>query len=174
MDIRNSYNRNIDIISDYQSIYVWKFESKFIKQKNYSDYSLPIKKLLFKFFYYLASSNKKFYRLRHFTVWLGDAGPPNNIFCMAIPYRTSRVIIQLLDNYCSTVPGHAGFEFDKIPYVPLIPVYRYEYGKVVEYCYDEKQAGRYIIDDKYNTGLTIQFREWISAEDFNLKQRYGG
>lgn len=175
MDITNGYYRNIDIISDYQKVYLWKFEPEIIININAdSDYSIPVRQILFKFFTYLAFSNKKFFRLRHFTVWMGDIGPQQNYFCVAIPYRISRIILKLFDNYCKAVLDHASYEFDKIPYVSLIPVYRYEYGKVVEYCYDEKKIGKYIIDDKYNSNLTIQYREWISAEWFNLKQQYKG
>jgi hypothetical protein len=175
MNIRYDYYRNLDIISDYQSVYIWKFDSeKIITSSKYSDYSLPLRISLFKIFLYLASSSKKIYRLRHFTIWMGDIGPPNNFFSIAIPAITSRVIRQLFNTYYSIEPGYSGSEFNKIPCIPLIPVYRYEYGRIIEYCYDEKLAGKFVIDNKYNSGLSVQYREWVSAESFSLNQRYGG
>jgi hypothetical protein len=156
MNIRYDYYRNLDIISDYQSVYIWKFDSeKIITSSKYSDYSLPL-------------------RISLFTIWMGDIGPPNNFFSIAIPAITSRVIRQLFNTYYSIEPGYSGSEFNKIPCIPLIPVYRYEYGRIIEYCYDEKLAGKFVIDNKYNSGLSVQYREWVSAESFSLNQRYGG
>lgn len=91
-----------------------------------------------------------------------------------LPYR----VTDILSSYLNRLVGLEFMECGSISYVPLIPIYRYEPGKVIEYTCDESMAGIERIDgDKgyeYGTGLTIIYRVNLPAEALDEEEKYQG
>jgi hypothetical protein len=172
------FDKHTDIISDSQLVQFWCFDFEKLKSSyNSSDYSLPVRSSLFNTFKVMNSSYDLRIRLRHFTIWVGDYGDLNQFFCIGIPYRMNSKIVNIFKNNFESMPGFVLWNYDRLPAVPLIPVYRYEYGRIIEYSYETSLAGKFKIDngeDSFNTGLTVQYRRWVSAEGLDTKQIYRG
>ncbi len=172
------FEKYTDFISEKQLVQYWGFD--FIKLKildKNGDYSMPVRIVLFSIFKIMSESHDKRIRLRHFTVWIGDYGDSNQYFCIAIPYRMDMKIVNIFNKNFKSMSGFMFWNYDRLPAVSLIPVYRYEYGKIIEYTYERSLAGKHTIDvgeEGFNTGLTIQYREWESAEGFETRQVYKG
>ena len=170
--------KHTDFISDWQYVRSWGFDFQVLQDSyNTCDYSLSVRRALFMALKKIASSRSSRVRDRHFTIWMGDSGPENQYFWVAVPYRMLRSVVDIFDRVFSSQDGFM-FEGngDQIPYLPLIPVYRYEYGRVVEYA-DFSEAGRMRIDDEedgFGTGLVVVKRARESAEGFEVRQHYCG
>lgn len=169
--------RYTDFISERQIVQFWAFDYTKLKKNENSDYSQPVRSVLFSIFKRMNESLDKHIRLRHFTVWIGDYGDTNQFFCIGIPFRMHNRVAALFKKYLESLAGFEFWNYDRLPTVPLIPMYRYEYGKIIEYIHSKRIAGKYKIDigkDGLNTGLTVQYRICECAEGFDIKQMYRG
>ncbi len=164
-----------DFISDYKDILCWGFAFETLMSAySTEDYSMPVRRALFQGFEAIAVSGNRRVRERHFTVWMGDYGSENQYFCVAVPFWMLQRAKDVLDSVFTGVQGFMFMECCAIPYMPLIPIYRFEYGIVVEYTYEESMSGKMKIDTEYGTGLSVIYREWLSAEEYDIRQKYRG
>lgn len=172
------FDKYTDIISDSQLVQFWCFDFEELKSfYNTSDYSRPVRSALFSIFKAMNESHDKRIRLRHFSVWVGDIGDLNQYFCIAIPSRMSAYVVNIFKKNFESMCGFDSWNYDRLPYIPLIPVYRFEFGRIIEYTYETSLAGKYKIDigeEGFNSGLTVQYRKWVSAEGLDTKQFYKG
>lgn len=165
--------RHTDFISDRQYITYWGFDTFGLKKNEDSgNYSMPVRKALFGALSKIARSRNKRIRERSFTIFMGDYGSTFQYFGIGIRHSTFRMVKDIFESYFSNVIGYEHEDYDRMPYIPFIPVYRYINGKIIKYTYEEKLAGRVIIDDMFDTGLLIKYRMFISAEAYDLKQKY--
>ncbi len=169
------FEQYTDFISDYQEVLCWGFDSEVLMSAyGAANYSVPVRRALFAGFKAVAESGNRRVRERCFTVWMGDYGDENRYFWAALP---GRMLHQVGEAVSSCFTGLRGFmfnEFGTVPRISLVPVYRYECGRVVEYAYEDSLAGRMRIDSEFGTGLTVLYRRWLSAEEFFVKERYLG
>jgi hypothetical protein len=167
------YEKYTDFISDNQDILIWEFDSQAI-QKGYdvSTYTLPVEIQLFRALKKIAESKNKSIREKKFTIFYGDFGTANELFGVGIAGRTTVKVSEIITGVFEEVNGYQTMEFGKIPWVPLIPWYRYENGLVIEYTYESRLAGKYRKDDATIAGIKIQYRMWESAEGLEVKEKY--
>jgi hypothetical protein len=70
-----------------------------------------------------------------------------------------------------------GFDFEELekvydspaystPVTPLVPLYRYEDGRVYRYIGDEDFFGEIVRDEGVGLGLEVVYRGWVPAELF--------
>lgn len=163
-----------DIISDYQNVFCWGFDTAELSKLSAGDYSRPVRYALFRAFKELANSMNKNYRFSRFTVFGGDCGPSFEFFSLAVSSKISSRIIDVLGNAFREDPGFIWMEGGSIPSTPLMPLYRYDRGLIVQYVYDDNEAGKRKIDTKeeFDSGLTVLNRLWVSAEGLDLQQKY--
>lgn len=167
--------RYTDFISDYQKLLCWGFDYRGLKAiADIDDYSDPVRKAMFAALKEIADSGNKFIRSRHFTIFMGDYGDENQYFWIGIRWSTSGRIIDIFNRHFTPLRGFEFMECAETPWIPLIPMYRYEYGKVVQYIFEYAQAGKRSIDLDYGTGLKMIYRLWESAEGFDMRQKYRG
>ncbi|MFC1671321.1 hypothetical protein ACFL20_13090 [Spirochaetota bacterium] len=167
-----------DFISDWQNVQSWGFDFETLQcAYDVGDYSIPVREALFKSLKRIASSKSKSIRDRHFTVWMGDYGSENRYFWVAVPSWMYQRVEKIFDKYFESLEGFMFRGGGRIPYLPFIPIYRYEYGRVIEYTYDDSEAGKMKIDEGeegFGSGLTVVYRNYESAEGFDMRQKYCG
>ena len=169
------FDKYTDFISDYQDLIYWGFDYQTLQEVYATgDYSQPIREALFKVFETLSKSNNSFIKYRHFTVFMGDYGPKNRLFGVGILSSSSGKIIDIFSKYFKEITGYEYMGGSSIPWVPFLPVYRYEYGLIIEYMNDNDIAGKKVYDQEFGTGLKILYRWWESAEGLDSKQEYQG
>ena len=162
-----------DIISDNQYITTWYFDSPLLNTvMKYGDYSHAVRQSILRVFKTMAMSGNKRIKYRGFTLFMGDCGESFQYLCAGIRNSTYRAVRDLFYNEFQKIPGYVHETSDRMPFTPLVPLYRYINGEVIEYTYDISRAGKKYIDTVYDTGLTIHYRLWLSAEAEGLKERY--
>jgi len=171
------FDKHTDFISEYQDIMIWGFYFETLREGHSAgDYSVPVRRALLSALRSISELKNKRIRGARFTIWMGDYGPQNEFFCVGVPSKLSYTVTDILSSYLTGLEGFEFLECGRIPYVPLIPVYRYEAGKVIEYTSDESLAGKKKIDDgeEYGSGLKILYRIDECAEALDMKERYQG
>ena len=172
------FDKHTDFISEYQDILIWGFHfEKLLETYETGDYSVPVRKALLLALRSISESKYKRIQGARFTIWMGDYGPQNEFFCVGVPSKLSYTVTDILSSYLTGLEGFDFLECGSIPYVPLIPIYRYEEGKVIEYTSDETLAGKKKkIDDEeeYGSGLKIIYRIDECAEALDMKEKYQG
>jgi hypothetical protein len=172
--IRRSW-RYTDFISDKQKLVCWGFDFRGLKSiSETGNYSDPVRQAMFTACKDMAESGDRFIRNRHFTIFMGDYGPENEIFWIGIRWSTSKRIFDIFSTYLKLLKGFDHIEEFRTPWVPLVPMYRYEYGRVIEYIYEDTLAGMRSVDLDFGTGVKMLYRLWVSAEEYDLKQKYRG
>lgn len=168
------FSHYTDIISDSQNVICWGFDTETLIKLSAGDYSRPVRYALFRAFKELADSMKKSYRFSRFTVFGGDCGLSFEYFSLAVPGNISSRIIGVLEEAFNADPGFSWMEGGSLPSTPLLPLYRYDRGLVIKYVYDDNEAGKRTIDSKedFGSGLSVLNRLWMSAEAFDLGEKY--
>lgn len=162
-----------DFISDSQEILLWEFGIAQLQEAYGSpSYSLPAETALFQAFRAIAASKNKSVRERSFTVFLGDCGAQFELFGIGIGAKTDSKISDIITGCFENIRGFHSMEYGRIPYVPLVPKYRYDRGRVFEYTLDAARAGKFRKPDDITGGLDVRCRLWMSAEDAEMKERY--
>jgi len=173
MKFETIFDKHTDIISDKQWITTWSFDIDALKNNPDSgDYSAPVRRALFKAFAILSGSGDIRLRERSFTVFMGDHGPEFRYFAVGIRDSTFRGVKDILYSEFSRIEGFMYETRDRMPYIALIPFYRYIHGRIIEYTFDDELAGKKYVDEYYQTGLNIRYRMWISAETCDVKEKY--
>jgi hypothetical protein len=167
------FEKYTDFISDYQHILIWEFDSQVI-QKNYDtySYSLPVEIQLFKALKKIAESKNKTIREKKFTIFMGDFGSAFELFGIGICSRTNAKVKEVITGLFEEIKGYQAMEYGRIPFVPLIPKYRYENGLVIEYTAESKLAGKFRKEDSEISGLKILYRMCESADGLDVKEKY--
>jgi len=171
------FEKHTDFISEYQDVLIWGFYFETLREGHSAgDYSVPVRRALLSALRSISESKSKRIRGARFTIWMGDYGPLNEFFCVGVPIRLMSRVTDMLSAHLTGLDGFEFLEGGSIPYVPLIPVYRYEAGKVIEYTSDESLAGKKKIDneEEYGSGLKIIYRIDECAEALDMKERYQG
>ena len=167
------FDKHTDIISDKQWITTWNFDIEGLKKNPDSgDYSAPVRKALLKALVTLINSNNIRLRERSFTIFMGDHGPQFQYFAVGIKDSTFRGVKDLFHQEFSKIEGYMYETSDRMPYIPLVPFYRYIHGRIIEYTYDDELAGKKYVEEYYGSGLTTRYRMWISAEEYDTKEKY--
>jgi hypothetical protein len=169
------FEKYTDYISDYQDVLIWEFNSKRI-QENYNTltYSMPVEIQLFKGLKKIYDSKNKSIREKKFSIFMGDLGQAFELFGIAITAKVSSKITDIISGCFEDIKGYKTLEYGKIPWVPLIPRYRYENGMVIEYTSESKLAGKLKVEEPESSGLKIMYRMYESAEGFDVKEKYCG
>jgi len=171
------FEKHTDFISEYQDILIWGFYFEtLLETYNVGNYSVPVRRALLCALRSISESKNKRIRGARFTIWMGDYGSQNEFFCVGVPIRLSSRVTDILSAHLTGLHGFEFLEGGSIPSVPLIPIYRYEAGKVIEYTSDESLAGKKKIDDEeeYGSGLKITYRIDECAESLEMKEKYQG
>ena len=105
---------------------------------------------------------------------MGDSGEENQYFCLGIKNWILKKIKQSFSEILEEMEGYAFSDYDRTPYIPLIPFYRYDKGLVIEYTYDDDCISRKKFDteDNFGFGNKIKYRKWESAEAWGMKEKY--
>jgi len=165
-----------DFISDTQRMHMWGFDYKAIKKAyRVPDYSLPVLHALFQGLKGLAESKSERMKNRKFTILIGDFGEEFRLFGVGVANVLSTPVLDVVGAPMEVLKGFATQDYGVTPWVPFVPWYRYECGTVIEYVYEnERIKAKPVSDVKFGTGLPVICRKWRSAEDFEMKEKYGG
>lgn len=167
------FNNHTDIISDWLFITCWAFDIKGLKETSGSgDYTEPVRIALLRSLGEIANSRNKRIRERSFTIFMGDFGEGNQNFGIGIRDSTYRKVKNIFLKEFEATNGFLYETNDRMPFAPFVPCYRYIHGNVIEYTFEDSLVGKKYVDSNYGSGLTIKYREWVSAENYGLKQRY--
>ena len=120
-----NYMRDYDIIPDKQYLFIWGYRIKELIKKDKRIYSRPVLRELLRSLRSLPRTGKKRIWMRRFCIWAGDHG---NYFCVGIPGKMYADVTQQLRIYLKQVPGFEFSENGTTPYVPLVPIFLYDYG----------------------------------------------
>ncbi len=172
MKSNDSLYKFTDFISDYQDILICEFNSSII-QKSYNEqtYSFPVKAQLFNALKIIADSKNKSIREKKFTIFMGDFGSAFELFGIGIKSKITTKITDIISSCLNEVKGYETMEYGRIPFVPLIPCYRFESGIIVEYTSNTEIIGKMGMDEEFGTGLEIIYRMWESAEGLGMKEK---
>ena len=165
-------NRYTDFISDKLPVYCWGFSVNELKKLNASDYSIPVRIAVLNSLLKISNSANKRICERAFTVFIGDYGDEFENFAAGIRYSTDKKVKSIHSENLNTLPVKCESFEDNIRYIHLLPEYRYSFGKIYQYTYDDEKIGKRQIEDSYETEAEIQYRKWLSAESFDVKEKY--
>jgi hypothetical protein len=166
-----SVGRNLDAISDKQVLICWGFNFRELETYNMGSYAYPVCRALLLGMKELTESRNKFIRMRHFTVFAGDYGDENEYFWAGIRHSISHRVVDIFSKHLKALRGYYQMMEDRTPWIPLIPMYRYEYGNIIEYTEESRLAGRMHIEKRFGTGVRILYRMWVSAEEVKREER---
>jgi hypothetical protein len=167
------WERHTDFISNRQEILLWEFSiSELQRHYDVQIYSLPIEIELFRAIKAMAASGNKQLRERSFTIFMGDCGPGFELFAVGVPAKTSSRVTDLITGCFENIRGYETMEYGQIPFVPLIPCYRYDHGAMFEYTKDYFMAGKRRADDAVISGMGVFYRMYESAEGIGVRERY--
>jgi hypothetical protein len=173
MKFETIFSNHTDIISDWLFITCWSFDIDGLKTNfNSCDYSNPVRKAIMNALSRIAGSGNKRIRERSFTIFMGDHDEGYQHFGVGIRYSTYRKVKDIFTSEFNRINGFLYETNGRIPYTPFIPYYRYTHGKIIEYTYETALAGKKYIDKIFESGLSIRYRMWMSAEVSGLKQKY--
>ena len=156
-------------------MFYWVFDFELLKENyNISDFSIPIRKAMFKSLKQITLSKSTRINHRKFTIWMGDSGLEYQYFCLGIRSWIYARVQNILNRNFMAIHGFQFVDIGRTPYPPLIPFYRYENGIVIEYTSDDDLISRKKFDkfDDYGIGVKEKYRKWESAENLGTKQRY--
>jgi len=83
---------------------------------------------------------------------------------VGIPGRISFRVTDALDRFFREITGFETLEYGELAAMQLVPVLRYEVGRVIQYA-DMEDAGKERVDgdDNHGSGLTILYRMVMPA-----------
>jgi len=145
-----------DFISLNQRLICWGFRIEILEKSYEGCYGDPVKRALLQALKALSQSGNKRLRERSFTIWIGDYGWG---YWVGIPSKISSDVVELIGKFLKSINGYEILEFGSVSVMSLIPKFRYEKRKVIEYS-DFDLAGSERLDDEdwYGTGLVIHYR----------------
>jgi len=159
------WEKYTDFISDRQEILLWEFDSAILQSAyNTYTYSLPVEIELFRALKKISESKNKSVREKKFTIFLGDCGSQFELFAIGVSAKINSRISEIITGCLEDIHGYETIEYGQIPYVPLIPKYRYDCGNVYEYTSETRKVGKFRKDDAVIAGLKLQYRIYESAE----------
>ena len=125
---------------------------------------LPVEIELFRALKKIFESKNKTVREKKFTIFLGDCGSQFELFAIGVSAKINSRVSDIITGCFEDIHGYETMEYGQIPYVPLIPKYRYDCGNVYEYTSETRKAGKFRKDDAVIAGLKVQYRIYESAE----------
>ena len=152
-----NYLKNCDMIPDRQYLLMWGFNIDDLVKEDSGLYSRPVFKGLLQGLGSMFATNRKRIWERRFCIWAGDYG---NRFWVGIPGRIYVKVWEHLGQYLQRVAGFEFFEMGTVPFIPLIPVFLYDYGRVCEYGSEDRVGKRYR-DRIYDSGVVLEGRAWL-------------
>lgn len=175
MDLELALEKFTDFIPQASKIYYWSFNAQLLEKKYKTDiYSEPVQKALFHGLKELSVSQDAKLKGCRFTIWWGDASLGSEIFCVGISAKAPAKAKKVLHGPLSSLHGFIDVAEEDTEAVPLMPMFRYENGIVIEYDRDEFRLTTKKTDavDEFGIGLRIKYRMYQPAEQFGMKEKY--
>lgn len=175
MDLEDAFSKYTDFIPAKNDIRYWFFNSDVLQKKyNTGIYSEPVQKRLFEALKELSISEDEKLKACKFTIWWGDSGSSFEYFNLAISDKTPAKVKKMLHERLSQLNGYLDVADEDTEAVPLVPMFRYENGILIEYVSDEFSITNKKVDvvDEFGYGLRIKYRMYQPAEQFGMKEKY--
>jgi hypothetical protein len=172
MNSTTIFEKYTDIISDKQTLQCWGFDINTLKENGISDYTRNVRDAILYSLQNITESKNKRIRDRAFTVFIGDYGNDFEFFAAGIKITIDKRIKQIITTNFQSVQGYYESFGEATPYISLTPEYRYTYGKIFQYTFEDSKIGKKVIENIYGKCVTLFHREWISAEEYDTKEAY--
>ena len=163
--------RYTDFISPSQELLVWGFDiDELERQYDVCFYSAPVEDAFCRAIAKLRRHHGGAAE-QSFTVFVGDAMPGENIYCLGIPASVTPATAELIGSHLEQVNGYLCTEFGSMPYLPLVARFRYEKGRVFEYG-EADLAGKVNRDRSRRAGFEVAWRHRESAVLTGGRERF--
>ncbi len=175
MELELALAEYTDFIPAKNKIHYWFFKSEELQTKYKTGiYSEPVQKTLYHCLTELTKSKDKTLKECKLTIWWGDSGSSFEYFNLAISDKTPAKVKKLLHERLSQLNGYLDVADEDTEALPLVPMFRYESGILIEYVSDEYSITKKKVDvvDEFGYGLRIKYRMYQPAEQFGMKEKY--
>ncbi len=155
-EIKEIFERYTDYIPTQQYLICWGFNPQTLDNTYRGANAFPMTRALLRGLKAISESKNKRLRDRRFTIWMGSY-----YLCdwVGIPGRISSRVTDALDRFFREITGFETLEYGELAIMQLVPRFRYEVGRVIQYA-DMEDAGKERVDGDNNfaSGLTIVYR----------------
>ena len=175
MELGLALENYTDYIPAKNKMRYWFFRSEELQKKYKTGiYSQPVQKALYNGLTELSKSKDNNLKGCKFTIWWGDSGGSFEYFNIAISDNAPPKVKKLLHEGLSELTGYLDVADEDTEAVPLVPMFRYENGILIEYVADEFSITTKESDtvDEFGFGLRIKYRMYQPAEQFGMKEKY--
>lgn len=155
--MKYNYLKNCDMVPDRQYLLMWGYRIADLIRQDDSNYARPVFKVLLKALRRLPATGSKRVWERRFIVYGGDYG---DYFWIGIPGKMYHRVSEEIGRDLEQILGFELLEMGTVPFVPLVPEFLYDFGRIGEYCEDER-AGTTYRDKNWDSGLNLEGRGWI-------------
>ena len=159
----NCQGHFIDQTPKNQTFIVWNFclgdENNSLENPQIHQMKTQLKKILFECFSLLKTKQQGLNPNKCFTVWWGDFFKS---FQIAVPFRVKNQFALLLERKFQNLSFFVGSHLSQ-PYCGYLnPCFRYESGKVIDYCSRIEIGELYLDDEKgFGTFLDVECRRAV-------------
>ena len=155
--IRETFEQHTDYIPTQQYLICWGFNAETV-EKVYSGgpSPFPVTRALVHGLKAISESKNKRLRDQRFTIWMGSYYLWDWV---GIPGRISSQVTDVLDRFFRKITGFETLGYGELATMQLVPMFRYEAGRVIQYV-DMEVAGKERVDgdDNFGSGLNIIYR----------------
>ena len=155
------FARYTDYILTQQYLICWGFDPETLDNTYRGANAFPMTRALLHGLKAISESKNKRLRDRRLTVWMGSYFRYDWV---GIPGGISSRVTELLSRFFWEITGFETLEFGELATMQLVPMFRYELGRIIQYV-DAEDAGQERVDgdDNFGTGLTILYRADMPA-----------
>ena len=152
-EIKEIFARYTDYIPTQQYLISWGFNPESLDNTYRGANALPVTRALLHGLKAISESKNKRLRNRRFTIWMGDY---YLWYWVGIPGRISCLVTDVLDRFFRKITGFETLGYGELATMQLVPMFRYEAGRVIQYV-DMEVAGKERVDgdDNFGSGLTM-------------------
>ncbi len=149
------------MIPDRVRLLLWGFLLEELTLLEPGNYALPVMRALLHALDEIGHCRARRLWERRFPVFAGDS---EDHFWIGIPPRTHSLAVAIIKEHLSGVASYVIMEMGTTPWIPLVPMFLYDYGRIGEYCWS-RDLGRSVRDRRFDSGVLLEKRGWISEGD---------